>query len=274
MKTEIRTITPEDAKTLLESNEKNRKFSKPYAKRIAAEMKAGIWHETHQGIAIDVEGHIIDGQHRLAAIVDSGMKQTMVVTSELPADAYKYIDIGKRRSAADRLREDPQVADVASFILRMTDGTQSAGRIKRLEQVRDMVRDTALYAKEIFQHKQRPFGSSGARSAFVIAIDALNADQEYAEQQFDALSHYNFEAMSERSQNLVKRIAKGQFPAHTQAQRIELCYAVAACLTYQRGKTLSMSQGLIDAFVRNVREHYGEANASKEQRKLSESESQ
>lgn len=268
MKTQVKRITPDVAKALMEGNKKNRRFSKPYAKRLAAEMRAGIWHETHQGIAIDKDGYIVDGQHRLAAIIESGVPQTMVVTTDLEPDSYKYIDIGKRRNAADRLREDPKVADVASFIVRMTDGTAAASRISRLEAVRDMVRDTAMYVKEVFPHKQQPFGSAGARAAFVIAIDALDADQEYAQEQFDALSHYDFDRMSERSKNLVKRIAKGQFPAHSQDQRIQLCYAIATCLVYQKGGTLNLTQAMIDVFVRKVREHYGERPAVRAKRAI------
>lgn len=271
MKTQIKRITPEVAKTLLEANINNRRFSKPYAKRLAAEMRAGIWHETHQGIAIDKNGYIVDGQHRLAAIVQSGVPQTMIVTTELDPDAYKYIDIGKRRNSADRLREDPRVADVASFIVRMTDGTAAASRISRLEAVRDMVRDTAIYVKEIFPHKQRPFSSAVARSAFVIAVDAMDADQGYAQEQFDALCRYDFDAMSDRSKNLVKRIAKGQFPAHSQDQRIQLCYAVATCLVYKKGASLNLTQTMIEIFLGKVREKYGEVPALRARKTMQQS---
>ena len=38
---------------------------------IARDMKAGHWRLTHQGIAFDPAGVLIDGQHRLWAIVES-----------------------------------------------------------------------------------------------------------------------------------------------------------------------------------------------------------
>lgn len=54
-------------------NEKNRKLRESRAKQYAADMKAGKWELTHQGIAFDADGRLTSGQHRLQGCVAAGV---------------------------------------------------------------------------------------------------------------------------------------------------------------------------------------------------------
>lgn len=58
-------VTPEMAAKWLEGNVLNRPLKQAHVDRLAREMAAGRWRLTHQGIAFDVSGCLIDGQHRL-----------------------------------------------------------------------------------------------------------------------------------------------------------------------------------------------------------------
>jgi hypothetical protein len=75
-------------------------------------MKRGYWALNHQPIAFDEEGNLLDGQHRLAAIVRSGKTIRMLVARNVPrefgSDGDKHfvqetIDGGKPRSIGDRI---------------------------------------------------------------------------------------------------------------------------------------------------------------------------
>jgi hypothetical protein len=59
---------------------------------------------THQGVAISQDGHIIDGQHRLTAIAESGISVEMLVSRDVPDDVFDVVDVGLVRSPADALR--------------------------------------------------------------------------------------------------------------------------------------------------------------------------
>lgn len=85
MKTKLQKITPAMAeKWLATPNTKNRKLRQRTVEAFAADMRRGKWHITHQGIAFDEAGNLLDGQHRLAAIVKSGCTIEMLVTTGLP----------------------------------------------------------------------------------------------------------------------------------------------------------------------------------------------
>lgn len=97
------TITPHRAKQLLEGNKQNRPLNERNLASIIHAMKKGSFHLTGESIKIAEDGTLIDGQHRLHAISKTGMAQKMLVITGLEKQAFKYIDIGKPRSAADVL---------------------------------------------------------------------------------------------------------------------------------------------------------------------------
>jgi hypothetical protein len=55
------------------------------------------------GIAFDTNGVLVDGQHRLAAIVEADLPVELTVFTEVGQGAFDVLDTGKRRNAADIL---------------------------------------------------------------------------------------------------------------------------------------------------------------------------
>lgn len=98
-------IGPEKALNWLENaNTNNRKVMDKHVRKLARDMKNGKWQFNHQGIAFSSEGVLLDGQHRLWAIVESGMTIKMAVTFNMPPQSKMTIDVIQSRSMADVLR--------------------------------------------------------------------------------------------------------------------------------------------------------------------------
>lgn len=97
------TVTPAIATTLLGLNTHNRRLSAYDSDDLANEMAAGKWQTTHQGIALGRDRVLLDGQHRLQAIVDSGMAVRMPVAVGVDPEAFTAIDTGRVRRPADSL---------------------------------------------------------------------------------------------------------------------------------------------------------------------------
>ncbi len=92
-------ITPSMAEVwLMERNPHNRRVVEAHAERMAGEMKAGRWRLTHQGIAFDTNGVLIDGQHRLWAIVLSGCTVPMRLFFNEPIESLGAIDVVRART--------------------------------------------------------------------------------------------------------------------------------------------------------------------------------
>lgn len=105
MKTTIEKISPAVAEKYLENRTRNRQINKRTVDRYAAVMNAGAWELTHQGIAFDKEGKLFDGQHRMAAIVQSGKTIEFSVARYLKNEDVPMlvVDSGYARNAGDRL---------------------------------------------------------------------------------------------------------------------------------------------------------------------------
>jgi hypothetical protein len=99
----VQTITPARAAEWLTANTTNRPLSRPIVRGFAEAMRRGEWLVTHQGIAFDVNGTLVDGQHRLAAVIEADQPVEMTVFTEVPEGAFDVLDTGKRRTAADVL---------------------------------------------------------------------------------------------------------------------------------------------------------------------------
>ena len=97
MHSSIVEVSPELAKEWLRSNTFNRKASQATVNRYAGDMKSGEWRLNHQGIAFDDQGILVDGQHRLLAVVKSCATVRMMVT--WGADRVGIDELRVRRTA-------------------------------------------------------------------------------------------------------------------------------------------------------------------------------
>jgi hypothetical protein len=88
---------------MLDANSMNRPLTRSRVVEYAAAMERGEWLVTHQGIAFDSAGVLLDGQHRLAAIVEADQTIEMTVFSDVPDGTFGVLDTGKKRSAGDTL---------------------------------------------------------------------------------------------------------------------------------------------------------------------------
>ena len=97
-------ITPDDARELLKNNaDNNRSIIPALRKKFAADMTVGRWTYTGDTIRISRTGRLLDGQHRLWAVIDTGIPLHTIVVRGLDDTSISRMDIGGRRSAADQL---------------------------------------------------------------------------------------------------------------------------------------------------------------------------
>lgn len=101
MKSKEEVITPQLATEYLENAIDNRPISETHVDVLAREMREGRWRLTHQGIAFNHEGKLVDGQHRLWAIIKSGVSVLMVTTHGLSGESLDTVDCGRKRSFTD-----------------------------------------------------------------------------------------------------------------------------------------------------------------------------
>lgn len=101
--TAVVNITPDLAREWLGRNVQNRNIRRRKVEMYARTMAAGQWAITNQGIGFDRAGTLVDGQHRLHAIIEANIPVRMNVTKNLAPTARSHIDTGASRTTADIL---------------------------------------------------------------------------------------------------------------------------------------------------------------------------
>ena len=97
-------VTPALAAEWLHANLANRPLRATRVASFAEQMAQGRWVLTTDAIGVDTSGRLLNGQHRLSAIVQSGVAVLMVVARGLPPKAMDAIDLGLKRTLGDILR--------------------------------------------------------------------------------------------------------------------------------------------------------------------------
>lgn len=108
---EIVTITPEWARQTLEEQAaleetsvvKQRRLDKNRVGQYAAEMRSGGWMLNGEGIQFN-GARLLNGQHRLAAVVEANTPVQMLVVRGVDPKAFSTIDQGKSRTIGDLLK--------------------------------------------------------------------------------------------------------------------------------------------------------------------------
>lgn len=101
---EIVTVTPADARELLSSNNHNRPLRRPYIDQLALAMSRGEWMLNGEPIQVSGDGTLLNGQHRLHAVVESGCTVEMLMIRNVAHEAQRTIDSGSRRNLSDVLK--------------------------------------------------------------------------------------------------------------------------------------------------------------------------
>jgi len=120
MRTVVETVTPELAAQFLEGNGVNRKLRKSWVNTLTRAIQRGEWKTTHQGLAISHGGRLLDGQHRLNAIINAGIPVKMAVTYGVDEAVFDSIDTGARRKVSDILGLPVGVTSAVTEIARIT----------------------------------------------------------------------------------------------------------------------------------------------------------
>jgi len=107
MNIELVKITPKLAIDYLQHNIVNRTLSASKVDQYVDDILNDNWlSNSGEGVSFDWNGNLINGQHRLNAIIKANKAVSMYVFTNCDPQSFKYIDTAKSRSAGDVLSID------------------------------------------------------------------------------------------------------------------------------------------------------------------------
>ncbi len=171
--------------------------------QLAHYMKEGHFQLTHQGIAFNEDGELFDGQHRLLAVMKSGVPVQMVVTRGANSLAWTATDIGVKRSFADITGIPKLQAETIACALTFCVNTRRPSAV-------EITRVSALpFGNKVAQLLKHCGTQRKLFSAAPVRVAAAYYCDEYALSQYRALIEMDFDAMSAASQAFFKQATGG-----------------------------------------------------------------
>lgn len=99
----VELITPTKAREYLARNTHNRNLRARVVAAYANDMRTGHWRWNGESIKFSFDGVLLDGQHRLAAVVEADAPVRMLVIRGLPDITQETMDGGTKRRFSDVL---------------------------------------------------------------------------------------------------------------------------------------------------------------------------
>ncbi len=202
-------ITPEFAGELLLKNIGNRNTRKTKIEEYSRTLKKNEWIYTHQGIAVSKSGILIDGQHRLMAVKETGIAAKMLVFTNVPDEAFEVIDQGEKRSPADVLRTSRTIASVVRLSCRIVYPSVAKPTYKDMLPFYEELNETLETIKKECPSTRRGFSKSTYMLCATISIMMNPDSRDYVLDTFGALIKNDIYKLSQ-----VSRIACGWKKQH------------------------------------------------------------
>lgn len=210
MKTHVMSVTPAMAEKWLQRNTINRPIRMSVVEGYLAAYRRGEYKLTHQGIAFATDGALLDGQHRLTALTQmpQGFSLQMMVTTDMPPDSFKAIDLGLRRSNSDVLRVPQGLAAVARYLAVLNDQRHSSISPQLLMSYINPIEDCYDKLVSFCPTVTKTWSSAAVRSAAILQMMA-GGDKDYICITYYALNHAEFDSMSQIAKVLYRQHIKG-----------------------------------------------------------------
>jgi hypothetical protein len=184
---EFEAITPDIAHTWLGQNTHNRNIRGQTVDRFAEAMQRGEWQVNGDAIRFAKDGTLLDGQHRLAAIIKANVTITQLIVRGLDPMAQETMDVGGRRTLSDALRlrgerSTNELANALTWLWRYRERTlaykihPTFQQALALLQQEPGLRDSLIHGERLRRKLHFSHGLGGFLHYIFAEIDPADAD--------------------------------------------------------------------------------------------------
>lgn len=237
--TVIEAVDPSLAKVLLEGNVINRPLSGSLVDSITRDILNDRWQVSHQGLALASDGRLLDGQHRLHAIIKANREVRIPVTYNVPPEAFSVIDLnGRPRTIADiaaltrGLKSGRLCVAAVKVIHGLTDPPQQSRWTKaEIDELLDKYQSEVSWAVSVVR-------SNAMRSSSIVGAIAYAYPTDKEKIELFARTLESRVSMTSPMAALLKA-AERMLPVSTDNERRDLAHITLRCIwAYLRGEDL------------------------------------
>lgn len=257
MKTTVMLVTPAMAREWLDHNTNNRRLRAGVVDNFLRLHERGEWKLTHQGIAFDRFGTLVDGQHRLTfiSLLADGESVPLNVTTDICDDAFDAIDIGLKRTMSDIYKISPDLAAVGRFFAKMWNSNSSAGLTNHyVKPFADWAQPEHRALTAFCPRNAKIWSSATVKSAAIYQMKRGH-DHDFVLMAYHSMVVADVEAMPFACRALMNQYISGKIVS---SKSIDLfCRAVRAFDSRQTGRVKSILVKDVGTVTDEVREFIG-----------------
>jgi len=168
--------------------------------------ETGAFLLTHQGIAIDTDGNLVDGQHRLNAILKYGGSVKMLIAYNTDSEAFRGMDRGTTRTISDITGFERDVTDVVSFIIEVYLGSRVTSNAKEMEPFLKIFARPVVELKNYCGTLARQRSVASVRAAAAVCM--LDRDSDFAMKAYARLIKLDFGSMTHKEHDFTRYLTK------------------------------------------------------------------
>jgi len=140
-------VTPDIARNYLTNNDGNRNIIEAKVMSFTAQMTTGDWKLNGENIIIGKSGRMLNGQHRMLAVIESGKTIPMSFIFGIDESTFDTIDTGTARTAATALNMyglTPHFASMVASQIRTDMTIKHLGSLMQSRNVQSHITPSAI----------------------------------------------------------------------------------------------------------------------------------
>lgn len=248
----VLTVTPAHAEKWLEMNTGNRRIRPSHVRHLAKQMEMGRWMLSPEPIVFSPQ-RLLDGQHRLSAVLMSGCTIEASVALVQNEDVFRVLDQGVNRNNTDLTGIPSTVLQPLQWLLKQSINGMRAGKIvvDDIERIRnENIFTLSNRINDIIKPKDRRFKSAPFRAAYIMAVDLKMCDLETADRIYTDLSHMNMTDWSRMMQNIFHRFETTKVNGAVNSLRNE--FFMAGMYLFSEANSKKTKIILTEKFIENT----------------------
>lgn len=255
MTMEIMTVTPAMARVLLAKNwSENRPLRKKKVEEYAKIMSNGGWMLSPQGLIMTSDGTLINGQHRLMAVIRADVPVQFSVFTVDNKDVFKVLDQGANRNSSEVFNFDKRAADVVNFCCRlMTNRYSSVSPLQFEPIMKSVVGQISAELVDYCPTNRRGLSQAPVKSAAVSAV-LFGSSKDYVFNLYRNLVLSDFDNLPPIGKAYLRQVNNGSI-GFTKNNANKNTYARAYKLFAEENKDLTVIRMSGEQLLNIVREN-------------------
>lgn len=169
-------VTPTLATEWLNLSKNPRTLRSAVVHKYAQQMQQGSWRPNLSVIGFNSQGLLVDGQHRLSAVIRSNTNQYFYVRKNLGLQDIFVLDSGLRRNDADVLKtanliENPKITSTLKAVLQYSNLKTHGSLVQIISNLPECILTTTYQIQDLVGNR-KPMDAT-VKSVFVRALNSM-----------------------------------------------------------------------------------------------------